>query len=233
MRDAYEKLRRTRRTLRRGRIPGVPVELYHDLDEMTRRIDGLTEISGANNAALAAALEQAARQPDVVYINLPFDPTGGSGTGPGGGGGGGTTPTDPPSQWVTHIRKCREKGSAGASSTSGTHTFSVKWKFFEYVDFFVTTASGGPAFVKPEILVAGVNVWVNTSGGSDYMNFVNRVNGFDDKFVKRFHLNWISGGGGERLPATVQVKGVNGGGANPNIIVSANLKVREWEPISS
>jgi len=55
MRAAYEKLRRVSATTRRGRVPGVPVEIYHDLDNLTRRMDGMAAILGISNDAIGLA----------------------------------------------------------------------------------------------------------------------------------------------------------------------------------
>lgn len=41
--------------VRRGRLPEVPVELYHELDELFEQVDGLRIITSANRSAVLAA----------------------------------------------------------------------------------------------------------------------------------------------------------------------------------
>lgn len=55
IRRAYEKERSTSGVFRRGRMAGVPVEVYHELDELFRRIQGLQSLVGADERAIAGA----------------------------------------------------------------------------------------------------------------------------------------------------------------------------------
>jgi hypothetical protein len=54
LRRAYEKVARPDGA-RRGRETGVPITLYHELDELFRQIQGLQIITGANREAILSA----------------------------------------------------------------------------------------------------------------------------------------------------------------------------------
>lgn len=56
IRRAYEKERSGAGVFRRGRVAGVPVELYHELDNLFRQIEGLRILAGANASAVLQAL---------------------------------------------------------------------------------------------------------------------------------------------------------------------------------
>ena len=82
LRRAYEKIGTPERTVRRGRDPSLPVSIYQELDSLTRQVDSLVLLSGANKEALSAILKSATGS-TLVPITPP--PTGGGTTPPGGG----------------------------------------------------------------------------------------------------------------------------------------------------
>lgn len=61
-RAAYEKIRTPERTVRRGRDPSMPVSLYQEFDNLTRRVDALTSLIGGTNETLDALLAPESRR---------------------------------------------------------------------------------------------------------------------------------------------------------------------------
>lgn len=103
MRQAYEKSRTPLLTVRRGRDPDIPVSLYQELDELTRRVDGLVLLGGTNAEAISKILKAEDPATAAMPTTTPSTPP--------------TTGTTTPKTFTRTIVNFAESGSGGNVAT--------------------------------------------------------------------------------------------------------------------
>lgn len=204
LRRAYEKARVPTRTVRRGRVEGVPAEVYAELDEIVRRLDGLMILQGANNAAIAAAVGTA---PPVT----------------------GATPT--PGQQNPEATKEIDftaildySGSAGASNSGQLSQIAFPFRIVSLTISVESSTGSGTISAKPFLYVAGKEKLTAAS---------NAATVFAHDVAKSYPGQVVEGqekGGIVQFsPGTVQFKITN---ASPTARVKGTLALKLKVPVS-
>lgn len=203
LRRAYEK-RGLVAGGRRGRVEGVPLGVYYDIDEAFRQIKALAAIQGADRAALAAALR-------------PSIPSGGKPADPG-------QPNPEATHWIDFTAFLDYSGSAGASSSSTLVTLFVPFRILGISITIESSSGSGTVSARPFVHVAGQEK--GTSAFNQAKTFAHLVaTNFSGLSIE----GQQSGGIVEFSPGTVQLKHTN---ASPTARISGTIQMKVKVPIT-